>query len=88
MGVVWSQACASTGFRGVLEGFGWSLDSDLEAPFDPFFDLVAWVVRLLLAGCFPTPPLGVAAPQSDEHQLQASTAEVLLKCSIAGHSTL
>jgi hypothetical protein len=41
-----------------------------------------------LAGCFPTPPLGVAAPQSDEHQLQASTAEVLLKCSIAGHSTL
>jgi len=61
MGVVLSQACASTGFVVVLEGFGCSLDSDLEAPFTAFFDLVAWVVRLLLAGRFPTPPLAVAA---------------------------
>jgi len=61
MGVVWSQACASTGFTVVLEGFDCSLDSDLEAPFTAFFDLVAWVVWLLLAGRFPTPPLAVAA---------------------------
>lgn len=61
MGVVWFQACVSTGFTVVLEGFGWSLDSDLEAPFAAFFVLVACVVRIRLVGCFPTPPLAVAA---------------------------
>jgi hypothetical protein len=56
-----SQASVSTGLAAELAGPGWSLVPDLEAPL-AFFNLEAWVVRLLLVGRFPTPPLAIAAP--------------------------